>query len=209
MQIGDEPSAFLSNGERYGCYTHLLESKSASIRLQTSELVLRWPCWRLLSCRLHQRPQSKFRLLILSATFDTVDHSAINLSRGPDWNKESHSRRPADIPMIRSQKMTDRAAQPPQMASLVGLQWDWTGIPSTQYAHQASGRNWEMLWNMILVECKEHSSLHLCSINLDRACGLLPLTNWKSEGSWNEDKIPLAPVQSAQNQNAANNGGGT
>lgn len=75
---------FFPSGERYGCYTHLLESKSASIRLQTPELALRWPCWRLLSCRLHQRPQSKLRLLIRSAAFDTVDESAINLSRGPD-----------------------------------------------------------------------------------------------------------------------------
>lgn len=75
---------FFPSGERYGCYTHLLESKSASIRLHTPELALRWPCWRLLSCRLHQRPQSKLRLLIRSAAFDTVDESAINLSRGPD-----------------------------------------------------------------------------------------------------------------------------
>lgn len=64
-------------------------------------------CWRRLSCRLHQRPQSKFLLLILSAVFDTVAHSAINLSRGPDWNKESHSRRAAVTPMMRSQKMTE------------------------------------------------------------------------------------------------------
>lgn len=96
-RLGTSLQLFSPSGERYGCYNHLLESKSASIRLQTSEPVLRWPCWRLLSCRLHQRPQSKFRPLILSAAFDTVDHSAINLSRGPDWNKESHSRRAAHI----------------------------------------------------------------------------------------------------------------
>lgn len=99
MQSGNETSSFSFQVEKdMGVTLILLESKSASIRLQTSELVRRWPCWRLLSCRWHQRPQSKLRQLILSAAFDTVDYSASKLSRGPVWKKESHSRRAADFP---------------------------------------------------------------------------------------------------------------
>lgn len=88
---------FSPSSERYGCYTHLLEPKSASVRLQTSDLVPRWPCWGLLSYTLPQRPL-KLKLLILAAAFDTVCYSAINLCRGTDWNKEIHSRRATDIP---------------------------------------------------------------------------------------------------------------
>lgn len=160
-RLGTSLQVFFPSGERYGCYTHLLESKSASIRLQTSERVLRWPCWRLLSCRLHQRPQSKFRRLILSAAFDTVDHSAINLSRGPDWNKESHSRRAADIPYdeISEDDRQSCLSLPNGFTCAVAIGSHWT--PSAQHAHQASGRNWEMPWNMIPEECKQLSSPYL------------------------------------------------
>ena len=71
------------------CYVHLLESKSASIRSQTSVLVLRWPCWSLLSCRWHQRPQGKLTEHVLSAAFGTVDYSSDALSRESGCNRKA------------------------------------------------------------------------------------------------------------------------
>ena len=156
---GTSLQLFFPSGEGYGCHTHLLESKSASIGLQTSELVLRWPCWRLLSYRLHQRPQSILRLLVVSAAFDTVDPSAINLSRRLDWNTESHSERAAEIlyEEISEDHRHSRSSSPNGFTCGVA---DHTGAPSAQYAPQASGRHSEMPWNMMLPECPQHLSLH-------------------------------------------------